>query len=512
MATSIKKGQTGVSTESTVEGYAQIVNTPGYKSNGSIGDSGDESSAGAIGIFSEIDNGSVLGSRDMLSPETDDDYRLRVGHDTLLDWEEFDYTAQNTGKHTFTFTTLAATMTAAGLTLNSGNVNTTNIGLTFGSFAMFPCHPTQTLVIEQSIQFVGTPASNLTEDFGLFQRGATTQFAPGDGVYLRVTNGGVKLVINYNGTEIESGFAPISNTNSSPWLPTSNVVYRFLIQVNNVRSTLWLNNIKIAEVMTPVGQNMPFASQALPWSIRRGHSGTTGDANYKSVVKGYQVGVRGALFSDSLSDVTSRIIGSYQGLSGGTMGQLIAGTVTTGTLVKPTAAIPANTSLVANLPNNLGGRIYEQLASGLAANVDGIFASYTVPAGTVAVQGKRLKVTGIKLSGIVSTVVVGGPAATEWYIAFGHTADSLATAESASMTTATTKAPRRIMLPELTTIMGGAAAAGTILVQPSYLAVFANPIYINPGERIALVGNKTITTAITSGVLSFTYQFDYSWE
>jgi alcohol dehydrogenase YqhD (iron-dependent ADH family) len=25
-------------------------------------------------------------------------------------------------------------------------------------------------------------------------------------------------------------------------------------------------------------------------------------------------------------------------------------------------------------------------------------------------------------------------------------------------------------------------------------------------------GNKTITTAITSGVLSYTYQFDYSWE
>lgn len=32
------------------------------------------------------------------------------------------------------------------------------------------------------------------------------------------------------------------------------------------------------------------------------------------------------------------------------------------------------------------------------------------------------------------------------------------------------------------------------------------------GERIALVGNKTITTAITSGVLSYTYQFIYTWE
>jgi hypothetical protein len=60
--------------------------------------------------------------------------------------------------------------------------------------------------------------------------------------------------------------------------------------------------------------------------------------------------------------------------------------------------------------------------------------------------------------------------------------------------------------------MGAAAAAGTLLVQPAYISIFPEPIYVNPGERLALVGNKTITTAITSGVLSFMYQFIYSWE
>lgn len=189
------------------------------------------------------------------------------------------------------------------------------------------------------------------------------------------------------------------------------------------------------------------------------------------------------------------------------------GTVTTGTLVKPTAAIPANTSLVSNLPNSLGGRIYEQLTAGLAANTDGIFTSYTVPAGSATVQGKRLKVTGLMLSGMVSTVVVGGGAFTEWYIAYGHTSDSLATTESASMASATTKAPRRFFLPKLTSNMLAAQASGTLLVQPEYETIFFDsPIYVNPGERIALVGNKTIITAITSGILSYTYQFIYSWE
>ena len=261
-----------------------------------------------------------------------------------------------------------------------------------------------------------------------------------------------------------------------------------------------------------MGSNFPCKSTQLPWSFRHAIVGGAAGAVLQGVVSDYRVFQRGIGFSDPMSDVYNRVLGSYQNLSGATPGALIAGTVTGGTLLKPTAAVPLNISLAANLPNSLGGRIYETLTTGLAANVDALFSSYTVPAGSASVQGKRLKINGIKLSGYVTTVVVGGPAFTEWYLAFGHTADSLATTESASMASATTKTPRRIMLPEITTNMGAAAAAGTLLVQPSYTVVFQNPIYVNPGERIALVGNKTITTAITSGILSYTYQFDYEWE
>jgi hypothetical protein len=55
------------------------------------------------------------------------------------------------------------------------------------------------------------------------------------------------------------------------------------------------------------------------------------------------------------------------------------------------------------------------------------------------------------------------------------------------------------------------AAANTLLVQPSYYAQFNEPIYVNPGEFIALVGNKT-GSAITSGVLQYMYQFVYTFE
>lgn len=509
------RGGSNTAGEANVDAsYNLMTNTPGYTSGG-VARGGTDTESGAVSSFSEIDAGTKTGVRETLSAEVDKDYRQRVAHDTMLDQELFNYAAQNTGKHTYVTsagTPMVASIGVLGMNTNSTSLTTTTIGNNFGTHAQFPVGGTQTIVNETSISFSAQPNANTIVDFGLFQRGASTAFAPLDGFYFRVNPSGVFGVVNSGGVETTTAVFPLS-TGTGTFVYTNNATNRYLIQANNVSVSFWINNYKYGEILTPAGVNFPCKSLALPWSIRHAIVGGAAGAVFTAIVSDYRVLVRGPQYSDDLGTVGNRVYGSYQGLSGGTMGQLIAGTVTSGTLVKPTAAIPANTSLVANLPNNLGGRIYEQLTGGLAANVDGIYASYTVPAGSSTVPGRRLKIVGLRLSGMVSTVVVGGPSFTEWYIAFGHTADSLATAETGSMVTGTTKAPRRVMLPIMTTNMGAAQAAGTLLAQPGYAIDFSEtPIYVNPGERIALVGNKTITTAITSGVLSFTYQFTYSWE
>lgn len=471
------------------------VRTPGYDSTGASVGGGP---ANGNAMFSENDAGTATGTRYVASPETDDDYRLRMANDFILDTETFNYAAQNTGKHTYSTSTMTFTWATSGLTSNGSGITTTGTGATFGTYAEFPMLGAQHIYCETEASLTAATTTNMIIDFGLFRRGSSTAYAPGDGVYFRLNPSGWIGVVNYNGVE--------TTVNLSAFTHTINQKYQFVISITQRDVEFWIDNVLYGHLATPSGQGQPFLSATLPFSIRHANTGTAG-AVIQLVVNNYNVCNGGMIVNRTLGEIGNAALGSYQGLSGGTMGQLIAGTVTSGTLVKPTAAVPSNTSLVANLPNSLGGRIWEQLTSGLAGNTDGIFVSYTVPAGTVSVQGKRLKVTGIKLSGMVSTVVVGGPAYTEWYIAFGHTADSLATTESA-----TSKAPRRVMLPELTTNMGAAAAAGTLLVQPAYVSMFDQPIYVNPGERIALVGNKTITTAISSGVLSFTYQFIYSWE
>jgi hypothetical protein len=490
------------------------VRTPGYTSGG-VAVGGGDANNGSISIFSEVDAGIKNGVREVLSPEVDKDYRLRVAHDTFLDQELFNYTSQNTGKHQYVFTTLTCTAASGGITTNSGSITTLNTGCTFGTFAMFPVGGTQTIVCETSVAFSAQPNANTVIDFGLFQRGATTAFAPLDGVYFRMNSAGLHGVINSNGTEVTVGPFPLA-LGTGTFTYTNNQTNRFLIQCNNVSTSFWINNFKYGEIATPVGLNFPCRSQALPFSFRHAIVGGGAGAVTQALISDYRVHVRGPQYGgDDLGTIGNRILGSYQGLSGNTMGQLVAGTVTSGTLVKPTAAVPANAALTANLPNSLGGRIYETFSTGLAVNTDAIFASYQVPAGTLAVQGRRLKIMGVKLSAFVQTVVVGGNVWTEWCIAFGHNISaSLANTETGSFVTTTSKAPRRVMLPELTTAVSAAQAVGTLCVQPAYFSDFrAAPIYVNPGEFVQLVGNRTSGAAVvTSGIIAYTYQFVYSWE
>lgn len=459
--------------------------------------SSNPNNVGSIRFFSENDAGVLTNTPYLYSPETDEDYRMRTSLDNHLDHEIFNYAAQNTGKHTYATTALTMTWTAAGLTTNGGAVTTTNVGATFSTYAEFPLLEATSLFAEFEVAFSAQPTSNVIIDFGLFRRGGANQYAPTDGVYFRLNSSGLNGVINYNGTET------IQSINKTY---TSNEKLQFIITFTHRSVQFWINNQLGAEIPVPAGQSLPVLSTTLPLSIRHGHTGVAGSA-LRAIFGAYSVTIGGPTFARTLGEIGNAMYGSYQGLSGGTMGQLVAGTVTTGTLVKPTAAIPSNTALTANLPNNLAGRAWEQLTAGLAVNTDGILAIYQNPAGTIAVQGKRLKITGVKMSATIQTVIVGGPVNNEFCIIFGGTAASLQTAEGIAA-----KPCRRVFIPEFTQTITAAQAVNTPVAQCAYYSDFSSaPIYVNPGEFIGLAVNR-FGTALTSGVIAYTYQFIYSWE
>lgn len=477
------------------------VTVPGYGADGVP--FGGGSNAGPA-MFSEVDDGRVTGERLVLPPEVDTDYRLRVALDNLHDQETFNYTSQNTGKHSHAFTTLTATVSAAGLLTNSGNITTVNTGMTFGTFAEFPTQGTQTVVCETSVAFTAQPTSNTFIDFGMFRRGASTAFAPTDGVYFRLSAAGLQGVVNNNGTETTTSVFPDA-LGAGTYSYVNGEVHQYLIQMSNVNVTFWIDNILYGTIDTPLAFGYPVKSATLPWSIRHAIVGGAAGNAIQSIVTDYRVLSRGSAFTDDFGTVGNRVFGSYQGLSGGTMGSL----ANYANSANPTAAVATNTT--AALGTGLGGQFWETAT--IALNTDGIICSYQVPAGSATVPGKRLKITGVTMTSYVQTAITGGPFITQYSLAFGHTAVSLATTESASFATGTTKAPRRVPLAAFTQQVTAAQAVSTIVSQPGGAGVdFTRaPIYVNPGEFVAVVAKK-IGTVATAGVLGHVIRFDYSWE
>jgi hypothetical protein len=500
----IKRGVTSGNGQEVDADNNAMVTTPGFDATGAE-KGGGVANTGSIAIYSAVDEGEAIASREVLSPEVDKDYRLRVAHDQLVDVEDFVDTAQNTGKFFHAFTTLTATMSSAGLLTNSGNITTTTTGMTFGSLNFAQVGGTQTYVCETSIAFTAQPNANTVVDFGGMLRGAANPFTPQDGCFFRLTSAGMQGIVSKAGVETSTGIFPLA-LGSGTWVYTNNVNNRFLIQVNNVSTTFWINNIKFGEIPAPSGGGFPCQTRSLAWSIRHAIVGGAAGAAFQCLVTGYRVLIRGVQVADALSEVGGRLFGSYQGLSGGTMGSV----ATYPNSTAPVAAAPSNTALTANLPGGFGGQ--GLVTAAVAAVTDGIWGSYQVPAASLTAQARRHVIRGIVLDLVnMGAVVATTATVVQFSLAFGHTAVSLATAESASFATATTKAARRVPLGFASWAIG--AAIGQAPQQGRMFIDFgAAPIYVNPGEFVALVGKFIAGTATASQTIQFVWLPIYGLE
>ena len=490
MSTKIQSGSSTAGLANVDSEYNLRTNTPGYDATGNPIGGG---SANAPAMFSENDAGTKTNSRYVASPETDDDYRLRIATEAVFDNETFNYVAQNTGKHIYRNTTMTNAWTAAGLVTNSGNITTTTTGTSFSTYAEFPILGSCQLYLEIEASFTQQPTTNTVIDFGAFRPNTSNPYNPTDGIYFRLTSAGVFGVINSNGTEVTTSVFSFTYTN--------NQKYQFIIAFHEREVKFWIDNVLYASIETPVGQGQPCMSASLPIAFRHAIAGGAAGAALSFSLNDYALSIGGINITQTASIIGQRIYGSYQGLSGGTMGSL----ATYPNSTNPTAAAPSNTALTANLPAGLGGQGLVTAAA--AAATDGIWGSYQVPTGTVNIQGRRLVIRGI----IVDLVNTGAAVATtattiQFSLAYGHNAVSLATAEAA-----TTKAARRISIGYATWPVGAAIGQAP---QGGKLSLDLGdaPVFVNPGEFVQLVGKFLVGTATASQTINFVWQPIYGWE
>ncbi|MEQ1709438.1 MAG: hypothetical protein ABL864_14015 [Terricaulis sp.] len=447
--------------------------------------------AGFAAPIYERDGGATLGTRTLVKPRVSAQDRASVGQPVPLFQETFNGTAINTALFDTTVTTMTLTVSGGFATLNAGSSTATSAVARLLSRNYFPM-PTDFGLVGQAEGVLGVvPQANNTVEIGFFLSSGIT--GPTDGAFFRFgADASLKAVINNNGSETSStaitGFS------------AANTRYVWKIEAEDDSVNFYINGTLVFSHDAPAATGKCWNAESLPFQVRcfNASGGSPASAQQAKIASIY-VGLQDAAGWNVLGSHLQAFMGrtGHQGQTGQTMGS----TAAMGNSAVPTAAVPTNTT-AALTPNGLGGQFYE--TDTLALGTDGIISSYQNPAGTAAISGKTLMITGVKIESYVQTAISAATGGYNgvWSLAFGHTAVSLATAEAAG-----TKAARRVPLGQQA--VATAAAAGTVLA--TVTATLQTPIPVLPGEFVQTVRKKVGGVIPTTGVLGHLITIDAYW-
>lgn len=464
-------------------------------SNGLPVFTGDATSApngvGAVRFVSENDNGSITGTAYLKSPETSSDYRLRVGMDTVLFNDTFNATAQNTQNWYYAFSTMTASQPGGYLQFGTVQGTASPHGAYMRSFQYFPVIGTAPIAVEFSGgPYIAALVPNEAFYAGLGSPGAAGT-APTDGAWFKMTNAGLFGELQYNGGSV----AQVTLSNSQLSLGVNS---RFVLVVGEENVEFWIDNILYGQLAVPTGQGQPFMQASLPVFMQKLCSGVVANTNT----------IRITDICVTLMDIQAAKPWPHQcagqskhalyGQNGHTQGQ----TTLWANNAAPTAVALTNTVAAFT---GLGGIV--AVLPTLAANTDGKLLTYQNPAPTINITGRNLYITRVTLKGAVSVVLAGGPVIYAYALAVGHTATSLATANTASFATATAHAPR--FMPLGIESYAATAAVGTLGTGVDLN--FETPIVVRPGEFVDIVA-RNIGTVTTTGAITAVISIGGYWE
>lgn len=463
--------------------------------------SNNPGNVGCIRAFSENDPGAISGQGPLLrSAETTSDYRLRVGMDTVLFTDTFNYITQNTNNWNYIFATQTASQPGNG-TLQIGTVQGSGNGhgTIMKTFQYFPVIGTAPLSCEFTLgQFTAALITNEILIFGLGNP-TTAGVAPTDGVFIQITSAGVIGVLAYNNTLTQTG--TLINLNQL----TVGKLDKFAIVVGEGVVEYWWNDVLLNAQIMPISNGQPFMAGSLPVFVQKYLTGAVSNTNT----------IRVSDVTISLLDLQTAKAWSYQMAGMGFNGSIpipgvISNTVFNTSLNVNAAGTPPVPVVMTNTiatSTGLGG--ITAITPSLAVHTDGILFSYQNPLPTINITGKNLYVTGVRIQSAVSQSLVGGPVIYAYGVAWGQTSVSMLTAETSTFTTATTHAPRR-------TTIGiesySASAVAGVVGAPTPLSInFTVPLVVRPTEFIAITARNV--GAVTSvGTLIVTCGIDSYWE
>jgi hypothetical protein len=454
------------------------------------GDAATPANVGSVRMMCENDDGTVTGSAYLKSPEVSQDFRLRVGLDTILFTDTFNATAQNTANWKHSFTTMTMTQSAGFLNINAAGASTVSGNYAYlQSWRYFPLLGTAPLAVEFTGQITAYPTAN-----EIFQAGmgvCTGAAEPVDGIWFELTSAGLYGVIRYNsGVATKTELISAANLTNLP----INANAKYVAVVGEREIEWWINDTLYGESLVPNANGQPFLTSALPVFMQKYNSALVGSSP-NMIVKVGDISVTLMDMNANMSwanQMSSCGLG-LQGLNGGTMG---SPQVQWANTALPTAAAATNTT--AALGAFLGG-IFQMNAPATGAT-DLIVAGYQNPIGGVNQTPRTMKIHGMKVDCVNLGAAVATTATTfAVALAWGSTALTLLTTEAGSFVNNTTKVRRIQPMGVINFPVAAAIGAAATPIQFDFEA----PIVINPGEFVQIIAKPLIGTATASEVFAW---------
>lgn len=458
----------------------------------------DELTAGYVALASCSDDGGLIAGhvRTIRELDSTDDYRLRVGQDSIMFEENFSGTVINTSNWDSPIATSTVVQAGGFITLNSGASTTTAQGSLLRSKRHFPIMTTFPICLEFLFSINTISFNNALAEIGFGLIGTAPGTAAVDGAFIRITIVGISLVVTNNLNEYAEVQVPYADL-TAQGITLTNGTHATIVMGED-SAVLWLNDIKAAKVNRPVsGSNLTAATQGHIFA-RQYNTGSNTLTALKLQIAKISVNATDLNYAKPWSHVMAgmgQIAQQYP--SGGVVGKTLAYSSPTALVAQLTA--PSATALGTGGTAGLGG--VQRLGNStnavtLTGDTAYITHSFMNPLPVLTnpvVQGKQLYITGVNYS-VISRGAIG-PATPDGFVLemnFGGTNVNPATAESA---TTPAKIARQHMLGVIT--MPTTVPIGTVLT-PDIRQSFDTPICLSPGEFIQLSLRPMVTYVIAA--------------
>jgi hypothetical protein len=459
----------------------------------------DSDAAGFACIASEIDDGTVTGSRYIKALESSEDYRLRVGSDSLLFNHSFEGTVISRDRLTQIDTTATAAQTTGQLTINSGSSVTSGQACQVRTYRSFPLFGTFTTYGELWAAHANATSTNSVSEFGFgFVSGATVQAT--DGVFFRIIAGGtLRAVVVNNSVDVSAEDITTTNIPSRDGSGSFDLAEtnHYLIAVHNDEVEFWINDVLVKQIKVTSTFGAPTQSSQQPLFARFYNSGAASAA--RQILLRFLNVQQGELDSNKPwgHQLCGMGGGAYQVQPGTTSGPTVTrGAAQTGWPSSTTAQTAGTyTATTAPAHNTLGGYFVTAAVSSLTTDADYPIFSYQNPAGTATLPGKTLYITSVRVSELIAFAAAStNVSLMRFAVGIGSTA-SATTATEGAVIVAARLIPIGQVFWSATSAIGDTKGGWT-------LDFSAAPLVCYPGHFVQLIMRHTGT--VTSNTLQVT--------